>query len=1031
MAVTSSTLSGNAVSNIGQTSVDVTFSASVTGTSIGATEVVFISNNTQYGGALATMSSIGSTSATRTIASGARTITGLSASTTYSGTLVLRGVTTQTAIRIGTAFTFTTASPPIPIPGAPTYLTATDGTYTNKIALSFGGASGTIGGFHIWWGASANATPSSTSIPDFTVATTNSYGSYENTGLSQSVKRWYWVRAYNSSGNSAWYPSGNGVAGSTSIPPAPSQTASPTLSGTAIAGTALTSTKGTYNNASTVTSSIAYDTGTSFPPTTLRTRTSPYTVTVADASNTPYNFAAVDTVVGTDGATYYYYSSYITAKLLVSFNVQNGSAVSNVSYVSNPSSPNSIQLPYTSRDGYSFNGWFTAASGGTNVGGAYGSYTPSTTANTTLYAQWTPYPPSQNWSPSLSGTGVSGTALTATAGNYNYASTVTTTIAYNTTGVFSGNEVSRPNPYTVLDSDASLPPYYFAAKDTVVGTNGTTYYYYSSATISKLKVSFNTQGGGYNPDPISYIAANPANYITLPYTYKNNYTFNGWYTAASGGTRVGGIYEGYQPSTSVSTTLYAQWTLTPISKYYGPSIYGSGISGTSLLVSSGGYGNGTYLDTKIAFGTENDFASRDGTTTDWYQTRTSGYTITDSDATTPPYYYAAMDRVQNGEGVVYYYYSSSIKSGFQITYVYNNGYGTSTQIFYSASPNPTITLPSPTKSGHLFNGWFDSEFGGTFIGNAGGSYTPPNTNIALYAQWTANSYTLTYDANGGSVSPSTKDILYGEEYGTLPTPSKPGNTFIGWYTDLSYTYQILSSSIYEEGDDSRIYAKWQGNSYVLTLYPNFPLGGKLDGFYSQNNINYGSAYGELPILTREGYSFDGWFDQAVGGTEITSETLYLLEASSDLYAHWIATTPTFTDQTITTTAYLNKDINTLVDNKVTASPVSSYSIVYSGTGLNPESWLSISKESGTNNGLLSGKPPQIGVYTFIIRASNSGSGNTDSGLITLTVKPVGKRSLESSMTSLEIAKRFDGSSWVDMKVMKRFDGVSWQDIGNI
>jgi uncharacterized repeat protein (TIGR02543 family) len=535
--------------------------------------------------------------------------------------------------------------------------------------------------------------------------------------------------------------------------------------------------------------------------------------------------------------------------------------------------------------------------------------------------------------------------------------------------------------------------------------------------------------GDYNPDPISYIATSPANYITLPYTYKTNYTFNGWYTAASGGTRVGGIYEGYQPSTSVSTTLYAQWTLTPISQNYSPSIYGSGISGTSLSVSSGGYSNGTLQSTKIAYNAGNIFNS--GTTTAPSLVQNSPYTITDSDALNPLYYFAAVDTVRNGAGVDYYYYSSSIKSGFQITYVYQNGYGNSYETFYSAATNPTLTLPSPSRPGYLFNGWFDSDSGGTFIGSAGGSYTPPNTNKTLYAQWTANSYILTYDANGGSVSPSTKEIVYGQEYGTLPTPSRPGYTFVGWYTDLSYSYQILSSSTYEDENDSRIYAKWQGNVYVLTLYPNYPLGGKLDGFYSQNNIAYGSSYGEFPILSRTGYIFDGWYDAPLGGTKITSEELYLVEANTDLYAHWIASTPVFSDQTITTTAYLNKDLNTLVDNTVTASPVTGYSIVYSGTGLDPTSWLSISKQSGSNNGLLSGKPPQIGVYTFVIRASNSGSGNTDSGLITLTVKPAGKRSLDSSMTSLTVAKRFDGVSWVDMKIMRRFDGTSWQDIGNI
>jgi uncharacterized repeat protein (TIGR02543 family) len=821
-----------------------------------------------------------------------------------------------------------------------------------------------------------------------------------------------------------------------SPPPPPTLYSYPTLSGSTVSGSQLSVSSGSYSSGTISSTRIAYATEpntaywTYATTSTPSSRTSPYTVTDSDASSPPYYFAAVDAVLS-NGTTYYFFSYPQVSYLKVSFNANSGSSVSAIPYIANSSNPNYISLPYTSRDGYTFNGWYTASSGGTYVGGAYSGYQPSTSVSSTLYAQWTPLPVSQNYSPSLSGSAIAGTQLSGTAGSYNYAASIDTRIAYNTTGSFPTNEnqTSQANPYTVTDGDASYVPFYFATKDTVLGTDGLVYYFYSSPIISKLTVSFNSNGGS-SVDPISFTAA-PGNSITLPYVSRNLYTFNGWYTSSSGGTRVGGIYDSYTTSETVRVTLYAQWTLTPISQNYAPSIYGSGISGTSLSVSSGGYSNGTYLGTDIAYGTENDFATYNNTSTQWFQTKTSPYTIVDRDAEAPAYYFAAVDRVQNGAGVVYYYYSSSIKAGFQITYVYDNGYPNTTEPFYSASPNPTLILPSPEKTGNEFSGWFDSETGGTLVGLAGANYTPPNTNKTLYAQWTPITYTLTYDANGGSVSPSTKQIDSGAPYGDLPTPEKAGYTFLGWYKTLDFTSQILSSSTYEEGDDSRIYARWQGNTYVLTLYPNFPLGGKLDAFYSQNNVTYGSPYGELPVLTRSGYSFDGWFDQEVGGSKITSETLYLLEANSDLYAHWIASNPIFSDQAITTTAYLNKDVNTLIDNKVTASPVTEYSIVYSGTGLNPSSWLSISKESGTNNGIISGKPSQVGVYTFIIRATSSSGGSTDSGLITMTVYPAGKRSLESSMTSLTVAKRFDGTNWIDMKIMRRFDGQSWQDISNI
>lgn len=270
----------------------------------------------------------------------------------------------------------------------------------------------------------------------------------------------------------------------------------------------------------------------------------------------------------------------------------------------------------------------------------------------------------------------------------------------------------------------------------------------------------------------------------------------------------------------------------------------------------------------------------------------------------------------------------------------------------------TIYLPYTTRTGYTFGGWWTQpNSGGTYIGWMGGAFTVGNPSYTsgqtFYAYWYPSTYTLTYDANGGSVSPSSKSVTYGSAYGTLATP------------------------------------------------------------------------------TRTGYSFNGWFTATTGGIQVTESTTYLTASDSTIFAQWTASLPVFSDQTITTTAILNKNINTNIDYSVAASPVTSFSIVYSGTGLDPTSWLTISKESGTNNGILAGKPTQIGVYTFIVRASNSGGGDTDSSLITLTVLPAGKRFSNSGSVNLSTAKRFDGTAWVNLKVMRRFDGTTWQDIGNI
>lgn len=846
-------------------------------------------------------------------------------------------------------------------------------------------------------------------------------------GLSASTTYTGYIVVYGLSSGNILASSASRTITTASPPPPPSQNWGPSLSGTAVSGTSLSVSAGSYNNASSVTTTIAYNTSGSFSGSSS-SRSSPYTVTDTDASSPPYYFAALDTVVGTNGSTYYYYSGSIISKLKVSFNTQGGSAADVIPYIAG----NSIQLPYTSRSGYSFNGWYTASSGGTYIGGSYSSYTPSTSSSITLYAQWTAIPPSQNYSPSMSGTPVEGNSLSAIAGSYNNATSVTTKIAYNVST--SGNFVSgtttalnmQTSPYTVTSLDASSPPYYFAAVDEVLGSNGTTYYYYSTPTISQLRVVFDSNGGD-SVGQIAYIAnSSSPNSITLPYVSKSGYSFDGWYTASSGGTRVGGIYDQYQPPTSGSIGLYAHWSLIPITKNYSPSLYGSGIAGTTINAYSGGYSNGTIQGTSIAYNTNNSFI--DGLTTPPGATHSSTYTITNVDATTPPYYFAAVDEVKDGAGTSYYYYSSSIESAFQITYVYNNGNSNSYTTFFSASPNPSQTLPEPTKTGHTFNGWFDSDTGGNKVYSP---YTPPNSNITLYAQWSANDYVLTYNANGGSVSPSSKIVKYGNTYGSLPTPQRNGYTFLGWFDSLSDGNQVTSSTTYSVDYNNQIYAHWQANTHTISFYPNYPLGGTQDSVVSTKSLAYGSQYGELPTLTRTGFTLDGWFDAASGGSPITATDTFTYTNDINLYAHWTASTPVFSDQTITITAYLNKNINTLVDHTVVAAPVTSYSIIYSGSGLDPTSWISIVKESGTNNGILSGKPTQIGIYTFVIRAINEGGGYTDSGLVTLTVYPTGKRSIGYSTVNLTTAKRYTDSGWVDLKIMRRFDGTSWQDISNI
>ena len=99
----------------------------------------------------------------------------------------------------------------------------------------------------------------------------------------------------------------------------------------------------------------------------------------------------------------------------------------------------------------------------------------------------------------------------------------------------------------------------------------------------------------------------------------------------------------------------------------------------------------------------------------------------------------------------------------------------------------TLSTATPTRVGYTFKGWSTNQ--NATSGQASGSeFTMPNYNITWYAIWEVNSYTLTYDANGGSGAPSSSSHNYGSSV-TLSTtqPTRSGYTFKGWTSSSTAT----------------------------------------------------------------------------------------------------------------------------------------------------------------------------------------------------------------------------------------------------
>ena len=206
------------------------------------------------------------------------------------------------------------------------------------------------------------------------------------------------------------------------------------------------------------------------------------------------------------------------------------------------------------------------------------------------------------------------------------------------------------------------------------------------------------------------------------------------------------------------------------------------------------------------------------------------------------------------------------------------------------------TLPTPTRAAdaqytYTFKGWFTATTGGTKISAS----TTVTGNVTYYAQWTATprSYTATFNGNGGGTpSPSTITKTYGSELGTLPTCSRTGYTFLGWYTASSGGTKISSAT--KITGTVTYYAQWSINSYTLTYNVN---GGNAVSPTSKS-VQYGSAYGTLPTPTKNSdakftYAFAGWYTATSGGTQVTVNTP-MGAGNTTIYAHWTATYKNYT-----------------------------------------------------------------------------------------------------------------------------------------
>ena len=161
-------------------------------------------------------------------------------------------------------------------------------------------------------------------------------------------------------------------------------------------------------------------------------------------------------------------------------------------------------------------------------------------------------------------------------------------------------------------------------------------------------------------------------------------------------------------------------------------------------------------------------------------------------------------------------------------------------------------LPEPEKEGYTFSGWFeDAELTITFDPEE-----PLVRNRVIYAKWEINSYTITFETNGGVAIPAiTAD--FGEAIDVPETPYKAGNTFLGWFEDASFEVPFTATTM--PAGDLTVYASWDPEIYDVV----FMVDGEV---YATRQVEHGEPVANVPTVPEmEGYS-------GVWDTDLTSVT---------------------------------------------------------------------------------------------------------------------------------------------------------------
>ena len=485
------------------------------------------------------------------------------------------------------------------------------------------------------------------------------------------------------------------------------------------------------------------------------------------------------------------------------------------------------------RTGYSFAGCNTLASG---LGTTYTAGSGTLTANSivTLYAKWTANTYTISYDANSATSGSVPSAQTKTYG-------VDLTVASN-----SGTLARTGYGFAGWNTLASgLGTTYVAGSGTLTTSSNLTLF--AQWTANALAVTYDSQLGSAitagSTTTGGSISASPGT------PSRTGYTFTGWFAGATGGTQIAFPYAHGQTS---SFTLFAQWSANSLTITYDSQL-GSGITvGSTTTGGSVDASPGTPSRSGYAF-------------TGWFVAATGGTVIS--------FPYA------HGETSSFTLFAQWSANSLTITY--------DSQLGSAIAAGATITGGSisaspgtPSRTGYTFTGWFAGATGGTQIAfpYAHGQIS----SFTLYAQWTANSLTITYDSQLGSAITAGSTTTGGSISASPGTPSRTGYTFTGWFAGATGGTQIAFPYAHGQTSSFTLFAQWTANALTVTY------DSQSGSAVTAGSTTTGGSISASPgAPSRTGYTFTGWFAGATSGAEISFPYAHSQTSSFTLYAQWV------------------------------------------------------------------------------------------------------------------------------------------------